>query len=157
MPTDAIDILIVYHSQSGHTARMAQAVAEGVESVEGARAVLKRANEATLQDLIDCRGLALGTPEYFGYMSGLVKDFLDRTYVEGREHPAIFKKPYATFISAGNDGEGALRSIERIMIGYQLRKVFEPVIARGEVSEKDLEACRELGATLAAGCDLGIY
>ena len=47
-------ILIVYHSQTGNTERMAKAVAEGAAAIEGAEVVLKRAGEATLQDLLDC-------------------------------------------------------------------------------------------------------
>jgi len=125
--------------------------------VEGARAVLKRADQAGLQDLIDCRAVAFGSPEYFGYMAGLMKDFFDRTYVEGHKHPAVFKKPYAAFVSAGNDGSFSLLSIERILKGYQMRKVQEPIVVRGRVRDEDLERCRELGATLAAGCDLGIF
>lgn len=148
-------ILVVYHSQTGRTERMAMAVAAGVEAVENAEAVLKRAGEATLDDLLSCSGLAVGTPEYFGYMSGMVKDFFDRTYLGAQEK--VFRKPYAVFISAGNDGSGALRAIERIASGYKLKGVFAPVIANGEITEGLLDRCRELGGTLAAGCEMGIY
>ena len=126
-------ILIVYHSQTGNTERMAKAVADGAAAIEGAEAVLKRAGEATRQDLLDCRGLAVGTPENFGYMSGMIKDFFDRTYEQARGR--VFRKPYVVFISAGNDGTGALRNIERIAIGYQFKKVYEPVISAGELTE----------------------
>ncbi len=64
-------ILIIYHSQTGHTQKMAEAVCQGVESIEGATAILKRAADATLEDLLGCDGLAVGTPENFGYMSGI--------------------------------------------------------------------------------------
>lgn len=150
-------ILVLYHSQTGNTKRMAEAVAQGVDSIEGCRSVLKKAGQAGLDDLIACDGVAFGTPENFGYMSGMLKDFFDRTYEQARGHKDVFKKPYVVFISAGNDGTGALASIERIMLGYQLKKVFDPVIARGEVAEDDLERCLELGQTIAAGCEAGIY
>lgn len=150
-------ILVMYHSQTGNTERMAQAVAEGVQAMEGCRAMLKRAADTGLEDLMACDGLAIGSPENFGYMSGMVKDFFDRTYDQARGRKEVFKKPYVVFISAGNDGSGALRSIERICLGYQFKKVFDPVIARGEVREEDLARCRELGQTIAAGCEAGIY
>ena len=150
-------ILILYHSQGGNTRRMAQAMAQGVESIAGARALLKPAAEATLEDLLACRGLAIGSPEYFGYMAGQVKDFFDRTYVQARGRKEVFRKPYLVFISAGNDGSGALRAIERICLGYQFRKVQEPLIATGEITEEILARCHELGATLAAGCVEGIF
>lgn len=150
-----IKILVVYHSQTGSTQRMAEAVAKGVSEVEGVCVDLKRASDATIEDLLECDGIALGTPEYFGYMSGALKDFFDRTYEEAHGH--VFRKPYVIFISAGNDGRGALASIERICLGYQFKKVYAPVIARGDICREDIERCIELGKVLAAGLDLGIY
>ncbi|MEN6487874.1 MAG: flavodoxin domain-containing protein, partial [Smithella sp.] len=61
-------ILVVYHSQTGHTQKMAEAVAEGANTIENTEVILKKANEATLDDLLSCNGLAIGTPENFGYM-----------------------------------------------------------------------------------------
>ena len=150
-------ILIIYHSQTGNTQKMAESVARGSESINNVRVVLKRASEATLKDLMECDGLALGSPEYFGYMAGIIKDFFDRTYNEARGRKEVFKKPYVVFISAGNDGSGALSSIERICIGYQLKKVYEPVVAKGEINQGILIRCEELGKTIAAGCEAGIY
>jgi multimeric flavodoxin WrbA len=148
-------ILIVYHSQTGNTKKMAEAVAQGAGAVEGVDVILKKAAEATLEDLLAADGMALGTPENFGYMSGMLKDFFDRTYPEAQDK--VFRKPFVVFISAGNDGTGALNSIERIALGYKLKKVFEPVIARGKITAEILEKCRELGGTIAGGCQMRIY
>ena len=148
-------ILIVYHSQTGHTRQMADAVVEGANAIDGVKVVLKKAAEATLDDLLACDGLAVGTPENFGYISGMIKDFFDRTYAEAQDK--VFRKPFVVFISAGNDGTGALRAIERIALGYKFKTVFTPVIARGKITEEILEQCRELGGTLAGGCAMGIY
>ncbi len=148
-------ILIVYHSQTGHTKEMAEAVYEGAMSIEGVEVILKKAACATVADLLSCDGLAIGTPENFGYMSGMIKDFFDRTYGEAQDK--VFRKPFVVFISAGNDGTGALRAIERIALGYKFKTVFHPVIAKGEITEAVREQCRELGATLAGGCAMGIY
>lgn len=150
-----IRILIVYASQTGNTERMARAVAEGVGQIEGAAAVLKRAGDATLEDLLAADGLAVGTPENFGYMAGAVKDFFDRTFYPSQDR--VFRKPYAVFISAGNDGTGALAAVERIALGYKFKRVFEPVISRGVLKEEVLEKCRELGGVLAGGCEAGIF
>ncbi|HDQ03846.1 MAG TPA: flavodoxin [Deltaproteobacteria bacterium] len=148
-------ILIVYHSQTGNTKKMAHAVAEGARAVEGVEVILKRAADATEEDLVAADGLAVGTPENFGYMSGMLKDFFDRTYQGTQEK--VFRKPFVVFISAGNDGSGALRAIERIALGYKFKTVFNPVIAKGIITEDILEKCRELGGTIAGGCQMHIY
>ena len=150
-------ILVVYHSQSGHTQKMAESVANGAACIEGVTVSLKRASEADLRDLLECDGLAIGSPEYFGYMAGMVKDFFDRTYDAARGKKEVFKKPYVVFISAGNDGTGALNNIERICTGYQFKKVYDPVIAKGEIDSDILIRCDQLGKTIAAGCKEGIY
>ena len=150
-------ILVIYHSQAGHTQRMAESVAKGAARIEGVTVVLKRVSEANLRDLLECDGLAIGSPEYFGYMAGMVKDFFDRTYDEARGRKEVFKKPYVLFISAGNDGTGALNNMERICTGYQFKKVYEPVMAKGEIDRETLTRCDELGKTIAAGCKEGIY
>ena len=111
--------------------------------------------EATAEDLLRADGLILGTPENFGYMSGQMKDFFDRTFyeVEGKISPL----PYAIFIGAGNDGTGALTAIRRIAKGYPFIEVQEPVLVRGDLTDQDLEQCRELGLALAVGIEAGIY
>jgi multimeric flavodoxin WrbA len=149
-------LLLIYSSQTGHTEAMAQAVREGV--IEFAADVELRclqALDAGLDDLLWAQGLLIGTPENFGYMSGAVKDFLDRTY-----YPAQGKVtglPYAIFVNAENDGTGAVKAIERIALGYGWSKVAEAVIARGELDGYPRQSCMELGQTLAAGLSCGIF
>ena len=150
-------LLIIYHSQSGNTRRMALAVADGAGEIEGLAVQVRTARQITSEELLACDGLVLGSPEYFGYMAGGLKDLFDRTYETLRGHPKIFRKPYAAFISAGNDGSGALQSIERICTGFQFKKVQAPVMARGPIDEVALEACRELGRTMAAGLEADIF
>lgn len=149
-------LLLVFHSQSGRTAQLAEAAAQGIavfaDSVE---LRVRRAPDATLDDLLWAEGLLLGTPENFGYLSGLMKDFLDRTY-----YPAEGKTvglPWALFVSAGNDGSGAVSALRRIALGYQWREVAEPVIVRGKPDAAGLSRCSDLAQTLAAGLTLGLY
>jgi multimeric flavodoxin WrbA len=152
-----IKILVIYHSQTNHTRQMAEAVAKGAGSIKNVKVILKKVVNATLDDLLSCDGLAIGSPEYFGYMSGMIKDFFDRTYEDARKKKEIFKKPYVVFVSAGNDGTGASFQIERICTGYSFKKVSEPLISRGDVTREDLEKCYELGQLIAAGCEAGIF
>ena len=150
-------LLIVYHSQTGNTRALAEAVHAGATDamIEAVQTRLLTAQRAGPADLLWAQGLLLGTPENFGYMAGGMKDFLDRTFypVEGKLQPL----PYALFVSAGNDGQGAVQAIRRIAGGYPFREVRPPVIARGPVQPQHLACCRELGMTLAAGLEAGIY
>ena len=113
------------------------------------------APDAGLDDLLWADGLLLGTPENFGYMSGLLKDFFDRTF-----YPAEGKtvaKPYALFVSAGNDGSGAVRAVERIAIGYGWKAVAEPLVVKGGLDDGALQRCRDLGEAMAAALSAGIF
>ena len=150
-------LLVVYHTQTGHTEAMARAVVRGARhpEVEGVDVRLRRAVEAGLADLLDADAVAFGTPENFGQLSGGMKDFFDRTY-----YPAQGKiegLAYAVFISAGNDGRGALEGLRRIVRGFPLREVREPVIARGGLDADVLDRCEEMGTALAAGLEAGIF
>lgn len=150
-------LLIVYHSQSGTTSQMAEAVIRGArhEDVDGVEIVIREALEATATDLLECDAFILGTPENFAYMSGAMKLFLDRVFyeVEGK----VNGKPYALFVRAGNDGSGAVSSLRRILTGLAVREIQEPVLISGEFDESRLAECEELGLTLAAGLDAGIF
>lgn len=150
-------LLVVWHSKTGNTERLKDAVLEGARhpDIEGVTLRCLHTSEAGPDDLRWAHGLLLGTPENFGYMSGQLKDFLDRTYyeVEGQLAPL----PYSIFVSAGNDGTNAVREIRRIAKGYPFTEVQEPVIVRGEPDETGLERCRELGMALAAGLEAGIF
>ncbi|MBA4393608.1 MAG: flavodoxin [Desulfobacca sp.] len=136
---------------------MAEAVVRGAGEIEGVRVVFKKALETTEEDLRGCNGLIIGSPEYFGYMAGAVKDLFDRTYENLRGQKEIFRKPYAVFVSAGNDGQGALAGIEKICLGYQFKKIQPPIVCKGPLTEAVLSQCEELGRVMAAGCREGIY
>ena len=123
-------LLIAYHSQSGNTSSLAEAVEQGAQRVKEVTVRKLTAADISAQDIIDCRCLVICSPEYFGYMAGAIKDMFDRTYEDAREHTT--GKSYALVISAGNDGTGALSSIERILLGYNVRRVQDPIIARGK-------------------------
>jgi multimeric flavodoxin WrbA len=74
------NVLVVYHSQSGNTEKLAQAVYRGACQTSETHTTLIKAFDATLQNLLDCQGVLFGTPENLGYMSGPIKDFFDRMF-----------------------------------------------------------------------------
>jgi multimeric flavodoxin WrbA len=148
-------LLIVFHSQSGGAQRMADAVARGARRADGVEVRDVRALDATLDDLLWAEAVIFGTPENFGYMSGALKDFFDRTFYPAQGK--VSQLPYALFVKAGNDGTGAVTSVERIARGYPLKKISDALVVRGDVGDDDVTRCEELGETVAAGLALGIF
>ena len=162
MPT----LLIVYHSITGGSEQMAEAAARGAREHEVAVRVV-RARDASADDLIAAEGYIFVTPENLAAMSGVMKDFFDRTFYAVLDR--IIGRPYATLVCAGSDGENAVRQVARICTGWRLKAVAEPVIvcthaqtpekilAPKTIGEKDLKRCEEIGGGIAAGLALGIY
>ena len=125
---------------------MAKAVYEGALS-SGATASLKKAAEATSNDLLDCDAVAFGSPVYFGDIAGAIKGFFDRVYYASRGK--VDNKPYAAFSTAGTGGKQALDGIKRLCSSLKLRGIFKGIAATGAPSPQVLEQCRELGKELA--------
>ena len=73
-------LLIVYHTQSGNTRQLADAVYQGAKEEPEIELRMLRAAEACVDDLLWCNGVIFGSPENLGYLSGGLKDFFDRTF-----------------------------------------------------------------------------
>ena len=139
-------ILVVYHTQKGNTAKLARAVKKGAASVKGVKTVLKKAKDAGLRDLLSSDGIAIGTPDYFDYMAGPLKDFFDRTCYpsEGK----VTGKPCIAFVSHGGGGE-AIKSVEKLCRRFKFKKISPPLLAEEPHTKKTLKRAYELGRTLA--------
>ncbi len=147
-------LLIVYHSQSGTSAKLAKAALEGAREQDEA-AVLARAVDCGSAEVSRAEGLLLVCAENSGRLSGGAKDFLDRVF-----YPLIERKltlPYGLLVSAGNDGRGAVEEARRIFRGIPFTEALEPRIIRGQADAQALEDARELGAGFAAGLAMGIF
>ena len=158
-------LLIIYHSRTGGSRQMAEAAA--VAARDEIDTTLKRADEATADDLLAADGFIFAAPENLAAIAGVMKDFFDRTYydvlgqIEGR--------PYAQMVCAGSDGENAARQTARIATGWRLKEVQPPLIicthaqtkeqilAEKVIADTELARCRELGALLGAGLAMGIF
>lgn len=150
-------LLVVAHVPSPNTARLRDAVIEGARSAgsETVEIVARSPFEAGPDDLLAAGAVILGTTENLGYMSGALKDFFDRSY-----YPCLEKTQglaYCLYIRAAHDGTGTRRGVETIVTGLRWRAVQEPLICRGEWREEFVGQCRELGAAMAAGLELGIF
>ena len=152
---------------TGATEQMAHAVERGACTETQVMVRLLHASEAGPKDMIDADAYVFATPEYLAAISGLMKDFFDRTYYPVLEQ--INGRAYAVIVCAGSDGSNAVRQIERIATGWRLRTVAAPLIVCTHaqtnaeilspkvVSRENLSAGEELGATLAAGLAVGIF
>lgn len=156
-------LAIIWHSRTGAARAMAIAIAEGA----GQSSYLLPAAEAMPAILLGAQGYIFVCPENLGTMSGLMKEMFDRCY-----YPLLGRlegRPYATAIAAGSDGAGAQAQIDRIVTGWRLKRVADPLIvhldaqtpqeilAEKSVSRDDLNACCELGMAFSEGLALGIF
>ena len=156
-------LAVVWHSRTGGAEAMARTIAAAAG--EGARMIA--AQRATPEDLLAAEGYVFVCPENLGSMSGVMKDMFDRLYypllgvIEGR--------PYATAVAAGSGGHGTQAQIDRIVTGWRLRRVAEPLIvdfaaqtpeailAPKSLLSKAVEDCQDLGAAFGEGLRLGIF
>lgn len=163
-------LLIVYHSHTGGTLQMAQALHAGACTQADSKALAVRllhASQAEVADVLTADALVFATPENLAAMSGLMKDFFDRCYYGALEQ--LNGRPYACLVCAGSDGQQAAQQIARIATGWRLKAVAAPLIvctqaqtpkaiaAPKHLPEQDLARCREMGAALAGGLSLGIF
>ena len=155
-------LLIFYHSQTGHNERLAQAAYDGacalnqtLEADDRVRIVFKISRDVTLDDLVQSDAWLIATPENFGYMAGEIKAVFDRSYNQIRELTA--GRGYALMISCDNDGRGAAGAIARIMTGYGMRLIQPELIVRGSaVMDEDAQQAYELGQYVVGALALGL-
>ncbi len=144
-------LLIVHHTPSPAIHSMVTAVRSGAENpeIDGVEVVLVAALHATAVDVLEADAYLLGSPANLGYMSGALKHFFDQIYYPCLESTA--RRPYGVFLHGNSDTTGALRAIEMITTGLGWRRAQDPVTVLNEPTPQDLEACWELGASVAAG------
>lgn len=141
-----VEVLVLYYSRAGKTEALAKAVADGARSVEGVTVLAKRVDYATVNDFISCDAVAFGSPNYFSYMAGLMKDYFDKAF---SVRDKVAGKLAAAFTDGGGASNTALLSLENLIAAFKLEKAAEGVFCQGPPSEEVLSACKKLGETLA--------
>ena len=158
-------LLVVFHAPSPGTRRLADALVAGclaeevTEAVQAEAPVALRVRtpfEAGPDDVRWADAVVLGTTENFGYMSGALKDFLDRTYYQVLdETPGL---PWALVVKGRfDDGSGTVASVQRIVAGLRWRQVQPPTLVIGDVTDDAVERVTELGMAMAAGLLTGVW
>jgi NAD(P)H dehydrogenase (quinone) len=148
-------ILVVYDSKTGNTEKMASAIAGGARQVRGVRVDVKKVENTTLEDLQVADGIILGSPTYYGDMSGKLKEFIDKSV---KIHGKLEGKVGAAFTSSGGTASGA----ETTMLSILQAMLVHGMIVQGRSDDKhygaaavgtplkrDIELCRALGKKVA--------
>ena len=161
-------LLIVYHTHTGGTRQMAEAVRQGALQAQPEVDVrLLQARDAGPQDVLQADGYVFATPENLAAIAGLMKDFFDRSYYGALDR--INGRPYASVVCAGSDGSNAARQIARIATGWRLREIAPPlvvcthaqtteaILAPKVVPAAELARGEELGAAFATGLAMGAF
>ncbi|MCS7119682.1 MAG: NAD(P)H-dependent oxidoreductase [Nitrososphaerota archaeon] len=105
-------ILIIYDSRTGNTEKIAHLIDDGLRSVKGIESMVKRVDECSLQDVLEADGIIIGSPTYYGNMSGKIKAFLDKTV---EIHGRLEGKTGAAFTSSGGTASGAETTLLSIL------------------------------------------
>lgn len=160
---DTVAVLVTYHSLSGNTEKMARAVAEGAQSVPGARVALKRVGEVTGNDLFSSDAIIVGSPVYWSNMSGEVKTFFDNWQLKFGIFPEfkMRNKVGAAFATGGQASGGkevTMLTILAAMLGNQMIVVSSSgafgasATTEGDspgIDDKELAVARDLGRRVA--------
>jgi multimeric flavodoxin WrbA len=150
-------LLVVFHSRSGNTRRLVDAMAEGARVGAEGRLVIavKTGFEAEVADVLGAAGIILATSANFGYMSGELKDFFERIYYDCLERTR--GKPFIVVVKGDTDVDGAYESIKKITTGLAWKEALPPLLIVGQLNEGHLSQAQELAAGFAAGLVEGIF
>lgn len=148
-------ILIVYHSETGNTEKMAFAVAEGAKRVSGIEVTVKNVDQTSNGDLLNADGIIVGSPTYYGLMSGKIKTLFDKSV---EIHGKLAGKVGAAFTSSGGTASGA----ETTLLSILKALLVHGMIVQGrhddkhygaaaveKPNEKEIEMCKRLGKRTA--------
>lgn len=160
-------LIIVWWSVTDGTRQLAQAATRGARRERQVETLMRRCDRMDSSLIVSADALLIACPEMLGSAAGRMKDLFDRTYYDALDRMA--GRPYGLIVCAGSDGRGAIRQIERIMLGWRMKPVADPLrvvvgaqtpqaIAAPKTIEPAARAqAEELGAALAAGLALGLW
>ncbi|NGX08522.1 NAD(P)H-dependent oxidoreductase [Mycobacteroides franklinii] len=143
-------LLVVHHTPSPHMQEMFEAVVAGATDpqIEGVEVVRRAALTVSPAEMLEADGYLLGTPANLGYISGALKHAFDCSY-----YPLLDSsrgRPFGVWMHGNEGTEGAERGLAAITTGLGWVQAAEAVIVSGKPGKGDIEACWNLGATVAA-------
>ncbi|GAA2560955.1 flavodoxin family protein [Mycolicibacterium diernhoferi] len=143
-------LLLIHHTPSPHCQEMFEAVLAGASDpeIEGVEVVRRPALTCSAADMLDADGYLLGSPANLGYISGALKHAFDGAYYQILD--STRGRPFGLYLHGNEGTEGAERAVEGITTGLGWVKAAETVVVSGRPGKHDLEACWNLGASVAA-------
>jgi hypothetical protein len=143
-------LLIVHHTPSPHCQELFEAVLAGATDpdIEGVDVVRRAALTVSPVEMLEADGYLLGSPANLGYISGALKHAFDCAYYQLLD--STRGRPFGLYLHGNEGTEGAERAVDSITTGLGWVKAAETVLVSGKPSKGDVEACWNLGATVAA-------
>ena len=143
-------LLIIHHTPSPHCQEMLEAVVAGATdpAIEGVEVVRRPALTVAPVEMLEADGYLLGSPVNLGYISGALKLAFDQSY-----YPLLDVsrgRPFGLWLHGNEGAEGAERAVDGITAGLGWVKASDYVVVSGKPSKAEVDACWNLGATLAA-------
>jgi NAD(P)H dehydrogenase (quinone) len=126
-----MNILILYFSKGGNTKKLAEAIAEGVETVQGVEAVLKNTDAVTKENFVGAEGIIAGSPVYFGVMAAELKSVFDKFVGVRRKMEDKIGAAFATSGDPSGGKETTMMSIFQAFLIYGMIIVGDPLSATG--------------------------
>ncbi len=150
-------ILVLYHSKTGNTKKVAEAVSEGVNRIDGVTSVVKSASDVTKDDFLECDGIIAGSPVYFGTMAAELKQVFDTFLSTRRTMEDKVGAAFATSADLSGGKETTMISILEAMLIYGMIIVGDPLEATGHYGvactgppdEKTVQNAQKLGKRVA--------
>ena len=152
-----MQVLVLYHSRSGNTKKLAEEIVKGVHEVSGVKCIIKDTTNVVVEDFVESHAVIAGSPVYFGSMAAELKHVFDK-FVGTRKK--MEGKIGAAFATAGDQAGGketTMLSIIQAFLIYGMIVTGDPISAtghygvscKGEPDEKTLENGRKLGIRVA--------
>jgi len=151
-------VLILFYSKGGNTKKLAGAIAEGVEKVDGVSAVLRKTDEVTKEDFLSSDGIIAGSPVYFGLMAAELKKIFDDFVSVRKKMEGKIGAAFSTSGDASGGKETTMLSILQAMLTYGMVVVGDPMTATGHFGvacvgapdSKTEDNAKKLGKRVAA-------
>jgi NAD(P)H dehydrogenase (quinone) len=126
-----MQILVMYYTRTGNTKKLAEAIAKGVQEVDGVKCVLKEASEVGKEDFLESDGIIAGSPVYFGTMAAELKEVFDRLIGTRRRMEGKVGAAFATAADPTGGKETTIMSIFQAMLIYGMIVMGDPMDATG--------------------------